>query len=79
VLGVTEDFEAFMARIVDAVGWTVDRERRVNVGTARDVPASLVRRIESDHEIDIELYRRSLEEIERRKRRQVLGPSTPAS
>ncbi|MCC5950748.1 MAG: hypothetical protein JJU45_01500 [Acidimicrobiia bacterium] len=73
IVGTTEDYPAFLTEVRDRFQWRIPRPRKVNVGLRVELDAALQRRIRADNEFDIELYQRALEEIDRRRRRTVLG------
>ncbi len=62
VVGVTEDYERFLAALVERYGWQVDNVPHRHAGEDEDICAELRRKIARDNAMDTELhaYARSL-------------------
>jgi len=56
VLGVHDRYDEFLARLGGRMGWTFDRDIRVNRSASVPVSASFRRHIEEDNGLDVELY-----------------------
>ncbi len=59
LLGVQEEHAAFLARVAQRTGWSLDPSVRANVGDGLrggDAPASFRARIAADNALDVELY-----------------------
>lgn len=56
VLGVHEESDDFLDRLGRRMGWTIDREIRVNSGPPVELADSFRRRIEEGNALDRELY-----------------------
>ena len=61
VLGIHEEYDDFLDRLGDRMGWIMDRDIRANRGAAVEVSASFRRRIEEGNSLDLELYERACE------------------
>jgi hypothetical protein len=56
VLGLREDYDSFLVRLGERMGWSIEPGVRANVGLRAEVPDSFRRRIEDDNTLDRELY-----------------------
>ena len=56
LLGLHDGYDDFLARLGRHMGWTFDRQIRVNRGSPIEVTPSFRRRIEEDNALDVELY-----------------------
>jgi hypothetical protein len=67
VIGLTERYAAFLDLVRGRYGWRLEDDARMNAAVEEhDEPDHLRSRIASDNAIDIELYRRAREIVERR-------------
>ena len=61
VIGVSEDFNPFVARLEERFGWNLGEPLAVNRTTGFDIPEALVERVWEDNRFDLALYARACE------------------
>jgi hypothetical protein len=61
LLGLHEEYDDFVARVGERMGWSIDPAIRANVGAQIPVSSAFRRRIEKDNERDMALYEHARE------------------
>jgi len=56
LVGVTEEYDRFLARLHDRYGWRIDRIGHLNASEVREATPAFRKRIAEDNRLDMDLY-----------------------